>query len=154
NNLQPQPERIVGAVSELFLGIQLKCAECHNHRGPFAVNQWKHADFWAMAAFFSRLRNESGDKGSGPSARTILTEEDVPKGRALSDNTFMPPRPILPGGLLEVPDPSDSTKFLPEPARAKFLEGEEPGLLASGPYRPRFAAWLTSPRNPYFARAQ
>jgi hypothetical protein len=45
NNLQPQPERIVGAVSELFLGIQLKCAECHNHRGPYAVSYWKHADF-------------------------------------------------------------------------------------------------------------
>jgi hypothetical protein len=153
NNLQPQPERIVGAVSELFLGIQLKCAECHNHRGPYAVSYWKHADFWAMAAFFSRLRNQSGDKGSGPSARTILTEEDVPKGRALSDNTFMPPRPILPGGSLEVPDPSDSSKFLPQPARAKFLEGEAPELLAGGPYRPWFAAWLTSPRNPYFAKA-
>jgi Protein of unknown function (DUF1549)/Protein of unknown function (DUF1553) len=153
NNLQPQPERIVGAVSELFLGIHLKCAECHNHRGPHAVSHWKHADFWAMAAFFSRLRNRSGNKGSDASARTILTEEDVPKGRALNDNTFMAPRPILPGGYLEVPDPADSSKFLPRPVKARFLEGKEPDLLPRGPYRPWFAAWLTSPRNPYFARA-
>jgi hypothetical protein len=153
NNLQPQPERIAGAVSELFLGIHLKCAECHSHRGPHAVGRWRHGDFWAMAAFFSRLRNRSGDKSSNPSARTILTEEDVPKGRALSDNTFKPPRPILAGGYLEVPDPSDSSKFLPQPVKARFLEGEEPFLLAGGPYRPWFAAWLTGPRNPYFAKA-
>src|SRR5262249_23652855 len=65
NNLQPQPERIAGAVSELFLGIHLKCAECHKHRGAYAVKNWKHSDLWAMAAFFGRLRNRSGEKGGG-----------------------------------------------------------------------------------------
>lgn len=151
NNMQPQPERITGAVAELFLGIQLKCAECHNHRGPHASRQWKHGDFWAMAAFFTRLRNQKAEKGDN-NTKVILTEDSVPKGKALGDSTFNAPRPIIPGGLIEVPDPSDSTKFLPEPARAKFLESGEPNLLDAGPYRPQFAAWFTSPRNPYFAR--
>lgn len=152
NNMQPQPERITGAVSELFLGIQLKCAECHNHRGPHATRQWKHGDFWAMAAFFTRLRNQRAEKGDN-NTKVILTEDSVPKGKALGDSTFNAPRPIIPGGFIEVPDPSDSTKFLPEPAQARFLESGMPNLLDAGPYRPQFAAWFTSPRNPYFARA-
>src|SRR5262249_42126783 len=101
SNLQPQPERIAGAVSELFLGIHLKCAECHKHRGAYMVRHWKHSDLWAMAAFFSRLRNKSGERGNGVTARTILTEADVPKNAALSDNSFPAPRPILPGGKME-----------------------------------------------------
>ncbi len=153
NNLQPQTERIAGAVTELFLGIHLKCAECHKHRGAYPVPQWKHSDLWATAAFFSRLRNKSGEKGGGVTARTILTEREVPKGAALSDNSFPSPRPILPGGKLEVPDPQDSTKWLPTPVQARFLEGAEPRLPPDGPYRPQFAAWLTSSENPYFARA-
>jgi hypothetical protein len=153
NNLQPQPERIAGAVSELFLGVHLKCAECHKHRGAYPVQQWKHSDLWAMAAFFSRLRNKAGDKGGGVTAKTILTEGDLPKGSALSDTSFPAPRPILPGGKLEVPDPNDSTKFLAEPVKPRFLQGEEPDLPTDGPYRPEFAAWMTSPQNPYFARA-
>lgn len=154
NNLQPQPERIAGAVSELFLGIQLKCAECHNHRGEHAVNEWKHGDLWGMAAFFGRLRNQAADKDTNASAKTILTEGDVPKGKALQDSTFQAPRPILPGGLLEIPDPSNSTRFLSTPVKARFLETkEEPNLSAAGPYRGEFAAWMTAPQNPYFARA-
>jgi hypothetical protein len=153
NNLQPQPERIAGAVSELFLGVHLKCAECHKHRGAYPVKEWKHSDLWAMAAFFSRLRNKSGERGNGVTAKTILIEGDVPKNSALADNSFPAPRPILQGGKLEVPDPSDSTKFLAEPVRARFLEGDEPDLPDNGPYRPEFAAWMTSPQNPYFARA-
>lgn len=153
NNLQPQPERIAGAAAELFLGIQLKCAECHNHRGSHPVNEWKHSDFWAMAAFFGRLRNQAAAKDNGVTAKTILTEQDVPKGKDLRDNTFAPPRPILPGGRLEVPDPGNSTRFLSKPVKARFLEAEEPNLPADGPYRPELAAWLTAPRNPYFARS-
>jgi hypothetical protein len=153
NNLQPQPERIAGAVAELFLGIQLKCAECHKHRGAYPVRQWKHSDLWAMAAFFGRLRNQSGEKGNGVTAKTILTEGDVPKGSTLSDSSFPAPRPILPGGKLEIPDPNDSGKFLSEAVQARFLGGEEPDLPPDGPYRPAFAAWITSPENPYFARA-
>src|SRR5262249_31349428 len=131
----------------------LKCAECHKHRGAYTVRHWKHSDLWAMAAFFSRLRNKSGERGNGVTARTILTEADVPKNAALSDNSFPAPRPILPGGKMEVPDPQNATKFLPEPVQARFLEGDEAELPPDGPYRPEFAAWMTSPQNPYFSRA-
>jgi hypothetical protein len=43
----------------------------------------------------------------------------------------------------------ESAKILP----AKFLEAEQPKLNDREPYRPVLAAWMTSPTNPFFARA-
>ncbi|MCH8922876.1 MAG: DUF1549 domain-containing protein [Planctomycetes bacterium] len=34
--------------SQIFLGIQVQCTQCHNH--PF--NEWKQSQFWEMNAFF------------------------------------------------------------------------------------------------------
>src|SRR5205807_14281 len=42
-----------------------------------------------------------------------------------------------------------SAKVVP----AKFLQGEQPKLDTAAPYRPVLAKWLTSPENPYLARA-
>src|SRR6185436_17676735 len=39
-------------VSRHFLGIRLRCAQCHDH--PFA--QWKEKHFYSMAAFFGRTK--------------------------------------------------------------------------------------------------
>ncbi len=45
-------EEIAAAASKLFLGVNLGCAQCHNH--PFA--SWKREQFWSFAAFFSGIR--------------------------------------------------------------------------------------------------
>jgi hypothetical protein len=42
-------ETLAGSVARLFLGVQLQCAECHNH--PFA--SWTRKQFWETAAFFA-----------------------------------------------------------------------------------------------------
>ena len=44
-----KPETSASAVSRVFLGVRVGCAECHDH--PFA--SWKQKDFWGMAAFFT-----------------------------------------------------------------------------------------------------
>ena len=46
------PRQLAASVSRQFLGIQLDCAECHNH--PFAA--WKREQFWQLAAFFAGFR--------------------------------------------------------------------------------------------------
>jgi hypothetical protein len=51
NNLAP--EKMAGSAAELFLGLKLQCAECHDH--PFA--HWKQKDFWGVAAFFARVKD-------------------------------------------------------------------------------------------------
>lgn len=46
-----KPETLAASTSRLFLGVQLQCAECHDH--PFA--DWKRDEFWSFAAFFREV---------------------------------------------------------------------------------------------------
>lgn len=44
-------EEIAAEVSRLFLGVQIQCAQCHDH--PW--DQWKREEFHELAAFFPRV---------------------------------------------------------------------------------------------------
>jgi hypothetical protein len=55
----PQANTIASSTAQLFMGVQLQCAECHNH--PFT--DWKQTDFWGLAAFFGRITLQGGAKG-------------------------------------------------------------------------------------------
>jgi hypothetical protein len=46
-----QPEDVAGEVSRIFLGIQMQCANCHDH--PW--DRWKRDEFHELAAFFPRI---------------------------------------------------------------------------------------------------
>ena len=52
------PEKLAGSAAELFLGVNLHCAQCHDH--PFA--DWSQRDFWGLAAFFARVKSRD-DRG-------------------------------------------------------------------------------------------
>lgn len=54
-----EPDEIAGEVSRIFLGIQIQCANCHDH--PW--DRWKREDFHELAAFFPRIqvRPANGD---------------------------------------------------------------------------------------------
>jgi hypothetical protein len=41
-------EQIAASTSRIFLGVQVQCAQCHDH--PFA--HWTRQEFWSLAAFF------------------------------------------------------------------------------------------------------
>ncbi len=43
---------IASEVSRIFLGIQIQCANCHNH----PTDKWTRDDFHELAAFFPRIR--------------------------------------------------------------------------------------------------
>lgn len=118
-------DQITNSVCKLFLGNQLQCAQCHNH--PFT--NWKQNDYWAFAAFFSKVR---------------------------ADNTVRAAKLGNSPGVTEIPRFIGRRQNLPESYKAlppKFLAGEQPQLRADEPYRPALAKWLTAPENPYFARA-
>src|SRR5262249_37069603 len=44
-----KPENLAAATARVFLGIQIECAQCHDH--PFA--RWERDQFWNLAAFFA-----------------------------------------------------------------------------------------------------
>ena len=50
------PEKVAASAAELFLGVKLQCAQCHDH--PFA--DWSQREFWGLAAFFARTKSPSG----------------------------------------------------------------------------------------------
>ncbi len=44
------------AASQVFLGLRIECARCHNH--PFEA--WSQSDYYGFAAFFARVRTKNG----------------------------------------------------------------------------------------------
>lgn len=122
-----QPNRLADATGRLFLGVQIGCAECHNH--PFA--RWKQEDFWGLAACFSRVRKVSKSDAS-------LTESPESPGGGLGEAT------------ITVADGSGKAAGTVVPAR--FL-GVAAAPRFDRPLRPQLAEWITSQDNSYFARA-
>ncbi len=50
------PESSVEATAQLFLGVRIQCAKCHNH--PF--ERWTQDDYYGFAAFFARVKRKPG----------------------------------------------------------------------------------------------
>jgi hypothetical protein len=119
----PTADKMTDSVTRLFLGIQLQCAQCHNH--PFTA--WKQTEYWGMAAFFTKVKSDRAQAATKKGTSPGVTEMARGKG------------PKLP----------ESAKIVP----ARFLTGEMPPLKPGEPQRPALAKWLTSAGNPYFARA-
>src|SRR5688572_25652719 len=112
--------------SRYFLGIQLNCAQCHDH--PF-VN-WKQEEFWGMAAFFTQIQTpkrakqvyERGVIDDPELTLANLRDAGIPDGFRLRPPTFL--------GGQELSTASKTTTN-----------------------RAALAEWITAPQNPYFARA-
>ncbi|WP_406697728.1 DUF1553 domain-containing protein [Singulisphaera sp. Ch08] len=54
--LSRTPESAVEATAQLFMGVRIQCAKCHNH--PF--ERWTQDDYYGLAAFFARVRQKKG----------------------------------------------------------------------------------------------
>jgi len=115
--------------SRIFLGIQIQCAQCHDH--PF--DSWKRIQFHEFTAYFARLRdqlirNESGQGFSGINLVSVRFGEHRMPG---SD------------------DPNKFTMVAP-----RFLDGSDPGrFLNDTRRRESLADSITAKDNPWFAAA-
>jgi hypothetical protein len=115
-------------MTEAFLGINITCAHCHNH--PLA--KWTQKDYYGMADLFARVRLKMGEPaGARPGIGPIFRDVTVYSGASgqYTDDRFTQPLP-------------------PKPLDAKALP-----LDTTANLRQYFASWLTSPSNPFFARA-
>jgi hypothetical protein len=117
-----EPEMAVEAVSQLFLGIRMECARCHNHPG----DRWTQDDYYGMAAFFARVRFKDG-----PFFEEIYNKEET----------------VYEAREGEVTHPRTGAVAAP-----KFLGGARPTLDGAASRREALADWVTSPSNPWFAR--
>jgi hypothetical protein len=117
-----EPAEITTMISQLFLGVRLECAKCHQH--PFEVYGQK--DFYSLAAFFSRV----GYKGKGISPPISGSEEIV-----------------LVKSKGEVRHPLSNEVLSP-----MTLTGERYELVADEDPREQLARWMLAPDNPYVAQ--
>ncbi len=117
-------DKMTDSVGKLFLGVQIQCAQCHNH--PFT--HWKQTEYWGLAQFFYKVNvsNPRAAKGGG----TVTISEQRRVQRRIN------PLP-------------ESAKSVP----AKLLGSDSLILDPSEPYRPVLANWICSPSNPFFAKA-
>jgi len=51
------PESAMETTAQLFLGVRIQCAKCHNH--PF--ERWTQDDYYGFAAFFAQIARKKGN---------------------------------------------------------------------------------------------
>ncbi len=83
-----RPENLAANTARAFLGINLDCAQCHDH--PFA--RWTRDQFWETAAFFARL--PPGDAQPAALMIEIPDKKVSARARVLAD-----PQPSWPETL-------------------------------------------------------
>ncbi len=127
-----QAVELAGEVSRVFLGVQIQCAQCHDH----PTDSWKREQFHEFAAFFGgvQARNNNAKSEKGPSV-DILDK---------------------PGNVnYRMPDLKDPTKQIPVAPKFFLAESAQapPPNLPSSQRRLLAASYITGQDNPWFARA-
>src|SRR5204863_7923139 len=64
------PTNLAETTAQLFFGIRMQCAKCHNH--PF--ERWTQDDYYSMAAFFARVKQKKDPADPSPDPRKVEAE--------------------------------------------------------------------------------
>jgi hypothetical protein len=133
---QAQPVEMAGEVSRIFMGVQIQCAQCHDHK----TDAWKQRQFHEFAAFFAGVRSKNVVKGApgqlpvfavvlqGPRRYTMPDKDDPQKKIPVAPRFFLSSSSSQPAPVL--------------PETAPILER-----------RALAASYVTGQDNPWFARA-
>ncbi len=116
------PQDFAGNASKTFLGVQIQCAQCHDHK----TEPWKQTDFQKFAACFARTQLVPLDKGAMDKGvpRIEVRDLDRPAPRFAKDADIAPITAAKPTAL--------------------------DGTAIDGNTRQGVATWIT--KNPGFAR--
>ncbi len=132
-------ELIAAEVSRIFLGIQVQCAQCHDH----PTDRWRRQQFHELAAFFPRTKIRPMRTAQGRTFVVFSLERPVRGRRRLRWRLehYMPDlnNPQAEGTLMR-------PKFF---LTGRSLPPGTPDLVR----RRTLAQWITSPRNRWFAKA-
>lgn len=111
--LELKPEELAASTSRIFLGVQIQCAQCHDH--PF--DKWTQQDFWGYAAFFAQLQRPTGQQQfAGQVVDTNTGEVTLPEsdevvpprfldGKSLPDDSGLSRRVQLADWLVSAENP-------------------------------------------------
>ncbi|WP_165073447.1 DUF1549 domain-containing protein [Paludisphaera rhizosphaerae] len=129
------PVQLAGEASRIFLGVQIQCAECHNHK----TDSWKREQFHELAAFFAGGRVQRTEKPMpGVKARFAVMEQ--PRAR------------------YAMPDLAEPTKTIPVKPKFFLASSTSPSESIADGFTPAqlrslAASYITGQDNPWFARA-
>lgn len=112
----------VERATQVFCGVRMLCARCHSH----PLENWTQADYFGIASFFTQV-----------AVRQDARTPQVPNSKLVALNLAAGPATNPRTGKAQPP---------------RFLGGAEPTLAPTADRREAYAAWLTSPQNPFFAR--
>ncbi len=124
---QANPLELGAVTSQIFLGVQIGCAMCHDH--PF--DDWEQEDFYDFAAFFGKTRTVGRrDRGrayviEARDTSVMWPPEDKEAGRKRE-----PVKAHYPFELVEFSEKPDYIRRL-EALRAKDKEGEGDKVAAA-----------------------
>lgn len=117
------------ATSRVFLGIQIQCAQCHDHPSDI----WKQEQFHQFAAFFARTR-EQPVRDPAAKQPVAVRLASLPRGEHQ---------------MVDTRDPNKKTVTHP-----KFITGAAlPPGRPDEERRQALADWITDPSNYWFAAA-
>jgi hypothetical protein len=126
-----QAVELAGEVSRVFMGVQIQCAQCHDHPS----DKWKRQQFHEFAAFFAGISQKRVTPPMvNPQIFEVRSAPNVPR--------------------YSMPDLKDPTKQ--NPVNPKFFLGENaPTLerLTTDQRRAVAASYVTGQDNPWFAKA-
>ncbi|MEN1682092.1 MAG: DUF1549 domain-containing protein, partial [Planctomycetota bacterium] len=136
-------EETTAEVSRVFLGVQIQCAQCHDH--PW--DRWKREDFHELAAFFPRVGLQQVQTPVRRSYAVVVN--DRPQFRPPRNADAAARRGVPEHYMPDLDDPeSTGTKTQPK----FFLTGAElPFGTRDADRRGQLAEWLTE--SPWFATA-
>lgn len=117
------PTDLAGTTSRVFLGVQIQCAQCHDHK----TESWKQSDFREFAATFTHLKANPLDRDKGQIPVYEITSSKKPDRRVT--------RATEPEIIAASPRALDDTS----------LDGDNP--------RASLAQWMTTKDNAWFSRA-
>ena len=120
------PTALAETTAQLFFGIRMQCAKCHNH--PF--ERWSQDDYYSMAAFFARVKQrpdpiEAGDPKKKDGAEYVYVERTG-----------------------EVIQPRTSKTMAP-----KFIGGKIADIAPGKDRRIALAEWMAAPNNPFVPKS-
>jgi hypothetical protein len=119
------PQDLAGSASRIFLGVQIQCAQCHDHK----TEKWKTDDFRRFAACFAKTRTESVGDADTKQKTFAVSDADSPAMRKRKE-------PEIKAIVTAAPTALDGTDFSSSENRRQAL-----------------ATWMTAPDNPWFAKA-
>jgi len=126
-NRQADKSEVVASVAQAFLGTRIGCAQCHNH----PLEKYTQDDYYHFAGFFSRINFQRQEPAKGPTVLKVGSQD-----------------PRTDKNPVGVTQPRTGKFLKPQP-----LDRTVVALEAGQDPRAALAAWMTDPKNEYFAGA-